>query len=92
VENTRSVVRRYQTDRLSEKDGPKTINDEVLLMLRLCRDRGNLIRAKLRPEKAMKLPPRHRRAAPTAPTRRRACSRKQRSYGARISTPPSLWI
>ena len=33
--------------------GPKTINDEVLLLLRLCGDQGDLIRAKLRREKAM---------------------------------------
>src|SRR6266849_242611 len=31
VEITPRVVKRYQTDRLSEKAGPKTINDEVLL-------------------------------------------------------------
>ncbi len=55
VEITPTVVKRYQTDRLSEKAGPKTINDEVLLLLRLCGDQGDLIRAKLRREKAMKL-------------------------------------
>src|ERR1700676_1459069 len=38
VEITPTVVKRYQTDRLSEKAGPKTINDEVLLLLRLCGD------------------------------------------------------
>jgi hypothetical protein len=55
VEITPTVVKRYQTDRLSEKAGPKTINDEMLLLLRLCGDQGDLIRAKLRREKAMKL-------------------------------------
>lgn len=40
---------------ISEKAGPKTINDEVLLLLRLCGDQGDSIRAKLRREKAMKL-------------------------------------
>src|SRR6185369_2013913 len=50
VEITPTVVKRYQTDRLSEKAGPKTINDEVLLLLRLCGDQGDLIRAKLRRE------------------------------------------
>ena len=48
-------MKRYQTDRLAEKAGPKTINHEVLLLLRLCADQGDLIRAKLRREKAMKL-------------------------------------
>src|ERR1700730_14343566 len=56
VEITPTVVKRYQADRLNEKAGPKTINDEVLLLLRLCGDQGDLIRAKLRREKAMKLP------------------------------------
>src|SRR6266567_8194941 len=44
VEITPTVVKRYQTDRLSEGAGPKTINDEVLLLLRLCGDQGDLIR------------------------------------------------
>ncbi|MBI1789588.1 MAG: site-specific integrase [Acidobacteria bacterium] len=56
VEITPTVVKRYQTDRLAEKAGPKTVNDEVLVLLRLCGDQGDLIRAKLRREKAMKLP------------------------------------
>src|SRR5260370_22170679 len=56
VEITPSVVKRYQTDRLSESAGPKTINDEVVLLLRLCGAQGDLIRATLRREKAMKLP------------------------------------
>src|ERR1035437_1004477 len=55
VEITPTVVKHYQTDRLTRKAGPKTINGEVLLLLRLCGDQGDLIRAKLRPEKAMKL-------------------------------------
>jgi hypothetical protein len=31
------------------------INDEVMLLLRLCGDRGDLIRVKLRREKSLKL-------------------------------------
>jgi len=56
VEITPTVVKRYQTDRLAQNAGTKTINDEVLLLLRLCGDQGDLIRAKLRREKALKLP------------------------------------
>ena len=56
VEITPTVVKRYQTDRLSEKAGPKTINDEMLLLLRLCGDQGDLIRAKLRREKRHPFP------------------------------------
>jgi hypothetical protein len=56
VEITPEVVKRYQTARLREKAGPKTINDEVMLLLRLCGDQGDLIRATLRRNKALKLP------------------------------------
>jgi integrase len=45
----------YQTARLAEEAGPKAINDEVLLLLRLCGDQGDLIRARLRREKVLKL-------------------------------------
>src|SRR2546427_1880068 len=45
VEITPSVVKRYQAGRLREKAGPKTINDEVQLLLRLCGEQGALIRA-----------------------------------------------
>jgi len=72
VEITPRVVKRYQTDRLAEKAGPKTINDEVLLLLRLCGDQGDLIRAKLRREKAMKL------ATPPSPGRAYTADEKAR--------------
>ena len=55
VEITPTVVKGYQTARLAEEAGPKTINDEVLLLLRLCGDQGDLIRGKLRREKSLKL-------------------------------------
>jgi integrase len=55
VEITPKVVKGYQTSRLREQAGPKTINDEVQLLIRLCGDQGELIRATLRREKALKL-------------------------------------
>lgn len=55
VEITPTVVKRYQMNRLAEKAGPKTINDEVMLLLRLCGDQGDLIRVKLRRDKSLKL-------------------------------------
>jgi integrase len=55
VEITPKVVKGYQTSRLREQAGPKTVNDEVQLLLRLCGDQGELIRATLRREKALKL-------------------------------------
>src|SRR5262249_55395775 len=56
VEITPKVVKGYQTARLREKAGPKTINDEVQLLIRLCGEQGALIRAALRRDKALKLP------------------------------------
>ena len=72
VEITPTVVKRYQTDRLAEKAGPKTINDEVLLLLRLCGDQGDLIRTKLRREKTLKL------AIPPSPGRAYSADEKAR--------------
>ena len=54
VEITPNVVKRYQADRLNGKAGPKTINDEVQLLIRLCGEQGVLIRAMLRRDKALK--------------------------------------
>jgi integrase len=55
AEITPNVVKRYQANRLREKAGAKTINDEVQLLLRLCGEQGVLIRATLRRDKALKL-------------------------------------
>lgn len=49
----------YQTARLKEEAAPKTINDEVVFLLRLLGDRGEAIRARLRPQRALKLPVRN---------------------------------
>jgi integrase len=72
VEITPNVVKRYQADRLSEKAGPKTINDEVQLLLRLCGEQGALIRATLRRDKALKL------ALPPSPGRPYSAEEKAR--------------
>ena len=71
VEITPTVVKRYQTSRLGEQAGPKTINDEMLL-LRLCGDQGDLIRAKLPTEKSLKL------ALPPSPGRAFTAEEKAR--------------
>jgi len=72
VEITPSVVKRYQATRLREKAGPKTINDEVQLLLRLCGEQGALIRAVLRRDKALKL------ALPPSPGRPYSADEKAR--------------
>jgi len=55
LEITPNVVKRYQSTRLNEKAGPKSINDEVQLLLRLCGEQGALIRATRMLEEAQKL-------------------------------------
>ena len=83
VEITPNVVKRYQSDRLREKAGPKTINDEVQLLLRLCGEQGALIRATLRRDKALKL------ALPPSPGRPYSSDEKSRMLEAakKLRTP-----
>ena len=71
VEITPAVVKGNETSRLAEKAGPKTINNEVLL-LRICGGQGDLIRARLSREKAMKL------ALPPSPGRAYTSDEKAR--------------
>jgi len=55
VDADEAVVLSYQEQRLREKAAPKTINEEVGFLLRLLGERGELIRARLRKQKALKL-------------------------------------
>src|SRR6185437_3164841 len=55
LEITDGVVQKYQTDRLTEKVAPKSINDEVGLLLRVCGDHGDIVRTRLKRKKALKL-------------------------------------
>src|SRR5262249_35616246 len=50
------TVTEYQSARIREKAAPKTINEEVGLLLRILGDRGDVLRAKLQRQKALKLP------------------------------------
>jgi integrase len=52
---TPAVVTRYQHDRLKEEAAPKTINEEVGLLLRLCGDQADSIRSALKRTKSLKL-------------------------------------
>ena len=82
VEITPMVVKRYQGDRLAENAGQKTSNDEVLLLLRLFGDQGDLIRAKLRREKSLKL------KTPPSPGRAYTADEKARMAGRRAARTP----
>ena len=55
VDLTERTNKEYQSRRLGEKAAPKTINEEVGLLLRLLGDRGDAIRVRLRRQKALKL-------------------------------------
>lgn len=55
VDVTDKTVKAYQTARLKEKAAPKTINEEVGFLLRLLGEAGEIIRARLRRQRALKL-------------------------------------
>jgi integrase len=55
VDTSPEVVRKYQVARLKEKASPKTINEEVGILLRLLGERGDAIRLALKREKSLRL-------------------------------------
>lgn len=55
VEIAESTVKEYQSARLREKASPKTINDEIGFLLRLLGDAGDVLRARLRKNKMLRL-------------------------------------
>ncbi|HXJ44922.1 MAG TPA: site-specific integrase [Bryobacteraceae bacterium] len=55
VDVTDKTVREYQTARLKEGAAPKSINEEVGFLLRLLGEAGDVVRMRLRRQKALKL-------------------------------------
>ena len=55
VDVTEETVAAYQTTRLKKIAAPKTVNEEVGFLLRLLGDAGDVIRARLRRRKSLKL-------------------------------------
>ena len=55
VDFSEAVVIEYQNARLSEGTAPKTINEEVGFLLRILDEPGDIIRARLRKKKMLKL-------------------------------------
>jgi hypothetical protein len=55
VDTSPDVVRQYQVVRLKEKASPKSINEEVGILLRLLGERGDAIRLMLKREKHLRL-------------------------------------
>ena len=56
VDIDESSVLRYQESRLRESAAPKSINEEVRFLLKMLGDSGEIIRARLRKSKQLKLP------------------------------------
>lgn len=81
VDMTPEAVENYQTARLKEKAAPKSINEETGFLLRLLGEQGDMIRAKMRRERKLKLKVRGRVAKAYSPEERAAlidASRKRR--------------
>ena len=55
VDFNEAAVIKYQNDRLDEGTAPKTINEEVGFLLRILVEPGDIIRARLRKRKMLKL-------------------------------------
>jgi hypothetical protein len=55
VDIDEAAVLRYQEDRLREKAAPKSINEEVRFLLKMLEDSGEVIQARLRKKKQLKL-------------------------------------
>ncbi|HYK90509.1 MAG TPA: site-specific integrase [Acidobacteriota bacterium] len=49
------IILAYQKARISEKASPKTINEEVMVLLHIMRELGDLIRVKMKRDKTLKL-------------------------------------
>ena len=55
AETSEKTVTDYQTARLKESASPKSINDEVIYLLRILGERGEVLRARLRKNRSLKL-------------------------------------
>jgi integrase len=55
VDFNEAIVTKYQNDRLGEGAAPKTINEEVGFLLRILGEPGDMMRARLRKKKMLKL-------------------------------------
>jgi integrase len=55
VDTSPDVVQQYQVARLREKASPKTVNEEVGILLRMLGERGDAIRLMLKREKSLRL-------------------------------------
>lgn len=88
-----ATVLQYQSDRLKESAAPKSINEEVRFLLTLLGDSGELIRARLRKKKKLKLPTRRKIGKAYEPEethRMRDQSRDSHSPHMRLALPLAI--
>lgn len=88
-----AAVLQYQSDRLKESAAPKSINEEVRFLLTLLGDSGELIRARLRKKKKLKLPTRRKIGKAYEPEethRMRDQSRDSHSPHMRLALPLAI--
>jgi len=86
VDVTDKTVREYQTARLKEGAAPKSINEEVGFLLRLLGEAGDVIRMRLRRQKALKLAVGKQIGKAYTPDEKKPCSPQRRQRGHRQST------
>ena len=55
VEIGSETVKEYQNTRLQEKASPKCINEEVMILLKIMRELGDLIRVRMKRDESLKL-------------------------------------
>jgi serine/threonine protein kinase len=87
VDISDETVKDYQTSRLKEKAAPKSINEEVSFLLRLLSEQGDVIRAKLRRQKALKLTIKERVARAFTPAEKEAMLRRAQTRGSQAIYP-----
>lgn len=80
------TVKRYQTERLKEGAAAKTINGEVLFLLRLLGEAGDVIRLRMRRERSL-----HLRTAPSPAKAFSADEREALLAAARKSRSPHIY-
>jgi integrase len=86
VDINETTVVEYQDERLREKAAPKTINEEVGILLRLMGERGELIRARLKKGKQLKLKVRKYVAKVFSPE-----EKNRLIEAARAAKPPTIY-
>lgn len=85
------AVKSYQTARLKEGAAPKSVNDEVTFLLRLLGDAGDVLRVRLRKDKAVKLKVSHDVARAFTPEEKEKMLALAKASSSRKSGSPAIY-